>query len=87
MSLGYQYVDGIRRVSVMNGMAHIEMVVVEPSAEKEGERQVTPVQKLVMTLPQFIRLCADMASQLKRLEDQGVITREPTANSGEATNH
>ena len=76
MASNIQYVDGIGSVRVANGMAHIELVVVTPPTTEGGQMAVQPVQHLIMALPQFVRFCSDMASQLNRMEEKGMITRK-----------
>ena len=75
MMSGYQYIDGVGNVSVVNGMAHIDLVVVRPPAAEGQQPQVEPVQHLVMALPAFVRLCAEMAGHLQRMEEKGLIAR------------
>jgi hypothetical protein len=76
---GVQYIDGIGNVSVVNGMAHINLVVVRPPSAEGQQPQIETVQHLVMPLPNFVRLCAEMAGHLQRMEQKGLITRrEPT---------
>jgi len=75
MADSFQYVDGVGNVTVSNGMAHIELVVVRPP-QAEGEKQrVQPVSNLVMALPQFVRLCSEMARHLQGMEEKGMIKR------------
>ena len=73
----YQYIDGVGNVSVVNGMAHIDLVVVRPPSAEGQQSQVQPVQHLVMALPNFVRLCAEMAGHLQKMEEKGLITRKP----------
>ena len=81
MQSGYQYIDGVGNVSVANGMAHIDLVVVRPPAVEGQQPQVESVQHLVMPLPNFVRLCAEMAGHLKRMEDKGLISRKARAGN------
>ena len=81
---GFQYIDGVGNVSVVNGMAHIDLVVVRPPKAEGQQPQIEPVQHLVMALPQFVRLCAEMASHLQRMEAKGVITRRTADGVGAA---
>lgn len=76
MASELQYIDGIGSVRVANGMAHIELVVVSPPSTEGQQMQVRPVQQLIMALPQFVRFCSDMANQLSRMEEKGLITRK-----------
>jgi hypothetical protein len=64
MTSGIQYIDCVGNVSVVNEMAHIDMVVVRPPVREGQQPRVEPVQHLVMVLPQFVRLCAEMAGHL-----------------------
>ena len=75
MESGYQYIDGVGNVSVVNGMAHLDLVVVAPATAEGQQPLVQPVQRLVMPLPNFVRLCAEMAGHLQRMEEKGLITR------------
>ena len=72
----FDYIDALGNVSVVNGMAHIDLVVVRPPAAEGGQPQVQPVQHLVMPLPNFVRLCAEMAGHLQRMEQKGLIKRQ-----------
>lgn len=72
---GFQYIDGVGNVSVVNGMAHVDLVVVRPPVAEGQQPQVEAVQHLVMALPNFVRLCAEMAGHLQRMEEKGVIRR------------
>lgn len=76
MLSGYQYIDGVGNVSVVNGMAHIDLVVVRPPTAEGQQPQVIPVQHLVMALPAFVRLCAEMAGHLQKMEEKGIITKQ-----------
>jgi hypothetical protein len=76
---GFQYIDGVGNVSVVNGMAHLDLVVVVPPAAEGQQPQVQPVQRLVMPLPNFVRLCAEMAGHLNKMEEKGLITRRVDA--------
>jgi hypothetical protein len=82
MHSGFQYIDGVGNVSVVNGMAHIDLVVVRPPAADGQQPQVEPVQHLVMPLPNFVRLCAEMAGHLQRMEQRGLIKRQANPASG-----
>lgn len=75
MSSGFQYIDGVGNVAVVNGMAHIDLVVLRPLAAEGQQPRIEPVQHLVMALPQFVRLCAEMAGHLQKMEEKGLITR------------
>jgi len=74
---GFQYIDGVGAVTVANGMVHFDLVALRPPASKEQKARVEPVHHLVMPLPQFVRLCADMSGHLKKMEESGMITRQP----------
>lgn len=76
MSGGFQYIDGVGNVSVVNGMAHIDLVVVRPPSAEGQSPQLEPAQHLVMALPNFVRLCAEMAGHLQRMEAKGLISRK-----------
>lgn len=39
---------------------------------------------LVMTLPRFVRLCAEMAGHLRGMQEKGIISRQPLKD-GSAT--
>lgn len=75
MSSGFQYIDGVGNVSVANGMAHIDLVVVRPPAAEGQQPQVEPVHHFVMALPNFVRMCAEMEGYLLKMEQKGLITR------------
>jgi hypothetical protein len=78
---GFQYIDGVGNVSVVNGMAHLDLVVLTPPAGEGQQPQVHPVQHLVMPLPNFVRLCAEMAGHLQRMEEKGIIKKRDGAMS------
>ena len=84
MAGGFDYIDGVGNVTVINGMAHIDLVVVRPPATEGQQPQVEPVQHLVMALPNFVRLCAEMARHLQRMEAKGLIKRQPVEGAGNA---
>ena len=69
------YIDGVGRVTVVNGLAHIDLVTVLPPASETEHAQVQVSHRLVMALPQFVRMCAEMATHLQRMEQQGLIKR------------
>jgi hypothetical protein len=71
----FQYIDGVGNVSVVNGIAHVDLVVVQPPSTEGAQPQVQTVEHLVMTLPQFVRFCSEMAGHLQRMEEKGLITR------------
>ena len=85
MSSGFQYIDGVGNVSVVNGMAHIDLVVVRPPVAEGQKPQAERIQHLVMALPQFVRLCAEMAGHLHRMEQKGLITRQAADGAAGAT--
>ena len=76
MTSDFRYVDGVGSVHVVNGMAHIELVVVRPPAGEGQPSRVEPAQHLVMPLANFVRLCAEMAGHLHRMEEKGLIKRK-----------
>ena len=57
-------------------MAHVDLVVVVPPAVEGQQAQVRQVQHLVMALPNFVRMCAEMAGHLQKMEEKGLITRK-----------
>jgi hypothetical protein len=75
------YIDGLGRVRLANGMAHIELVAAFPS-EEENKVDVRPVHNLVIPLGQFVKLCSDMANNLARMEEKGIITRKEPQGAG-----
>ena len=77
MSGGFQYIDGVGNVSVVNSMAHVDLAVVRPPAAEGQQPCVEPVQHLVMALRQLERLCSEMAGHLQQMEERGLITRRP----------
>jgi hypothetical protein len=77
MASEFHYIDGVSNVSVVNGMAHMSLVVLAPPAGEGQQATVRVVQNLVMALPQFVRLCAEMGAQLQRMEEKGLISRKP----------
>ena len=71
------YIDGLGRVRIAGGMAHIELVAAFPASDGAQDKvDVRPVQNLVIPLGQFVRFCSDMAANLKHMEDKGIITRK-----------
>lgn len=79
MTSGYHYIDGIGNVTVVNGMVHLDLVVVVPPVGEGQQPQIQPVQRLVIPLPRFVRLCTEMGGHLKNMEDKGMIQRRPPA--------
>ena len=71
----FQYIDGVGNVAVVNGMAHIDLVVVRPPTAEGQQPRLELVQHLVMALPNFVRLCAEMAGHLQKMEQKGLVTR------------
>jgi hypothetical protein len=63
-------------------MAHIDLVVVRPPPGEGKQPTVESVQHLVMALPQFVRLCAEMAGHLQHMEEKGLISRHPADGAG-----
>jgi hypothetical protein len=78
----FNYVDGVGNVTVVNGMAHIELVVVRPPAAEGQQARAEVAEHLVMALPQFVRFCAEMANHIQRMESKGLITRKPANAPG-----
>ena len=76
MAVSFSYIDGVGNVSVFNGMAHIDLVAIRPGTGEGQKPHAEPVQHLVMPLPQFVRLCAEMAGHLQKMEKNGLITRQ-----------
>ena len=83
MADSVNYIDSVGRISVVNGLAHIDLLTMIPPAQDGDAPNVQVTQRLVMGLPQFVRLCAEMAGQLSRMEEKGLITR--TAANSPAT--
>ena len=75
MSEQITYIDGMGRVRIANGMAHIELVAAFPG-EDETRVEIKPVHNLVMPIGQFVKFCADMAANLQHMEEKGIITRK-----------
>ena len=75
------YVDGVGRISVLNGAAHVDLFAIIPPAQGSDQPQMAVTHHLVMGLPQFVKMCADMGTHLRTLEEKGVITRQPNAQS------
>ena len=69
------YIDGVGRVSVVNGAAHVDLIAVVPPSVEGAQPQVTVTHRLVMGLPQFVRMCAEMANHLRQMEEKGLLTR------------
>lgn len=74
MSDQITYIDGMGRVRIANGMAHIELVAAFPG-DDDSKVNVRPVHHLVIPLAQFVKLCADMANNLRLMEEKGIIKR------------
>jgi endonuclease V-like protein UPF0215 family len=74
MSTDYRYIDGVGSVHVVNGMAHMGFVVVTDG--QQTQTTVVPVQHVVMPLPNFVRMCSEMAGHLQRMEQKGIIKRK-----------
>jgi hypothetical protein len=72
---GFQYFDGVGNVSVVNGMAHLDLLVVRPGAADGPQSSVEIVEHLIMTLPNFVRFCSEMAGHLQKMEEKGLISR------------
>lgn len=77
---GYQLVDGVGNVSVVNGVAYIDLVVTRPPTTEGQKGQVELVQSVAMTMPNFVRLCEEMSSHLQRMEQKGMIKRREAAS-------
>jgi hypothetical protein len=69
------FVDGLGSVRIVNGMAHIELVTLAPAAADGQPPRAEVTQRLVMTLPHFVRFCSEMANQIQKMEQKGIITR------------
>jgi hypothetical protein len=72
------YIDGMGRVRIANGMAHIELVAAFPTDE-DNKVQLRTVHNLVIPLGQFVKFCADMANNLRVMEEKGIIKRREGA--------
>jgi hypothetical protein len=75
MTSAISYVDGVGRVTVVNGVAHIDLVTVVPAAQEGGKAQIQVSHRLAMNLPQFVRLCTEMSAHLQNMESKGLIRR------------
>ena len=75
MTDSISYIDGVGRVTVVNGMTHIDLVAVIPPSAEGGQAQMHITHRLVMGLPQFVRLCAEMTGHLQKMEEKGLIKR------------
>jgi hypothetical protein len=75
------YVDGIGRVTVVNGLVHIDLVAAVPPAQDAGQTQILVTHRLVMGLAQFVRLCSETSGHLQRMEGLGLIKREPVSDA------
>jgi hypothetical protein len=70
------YIDGVGRVTVVNGLAHIDIVAVVPPTQEGAPPQAAVTHRFVMGLPQYVRMCSEMAGHLTRMEEKGLITRQ-----------
>ena len=69
------YIDGVGRVSIVNGIAHIDLVNIIPPTKDGEQPQVMVAHRIAMALPQMIRMCADIAGHMQRMEQQGIFKR------------
>lgn len=75
MRCGFQSIDGVGNVSVVNGMAHVDLIVVRPPTAEGHSPPVEPAQRRALALPNFVRLCAEMAAHLRTMEEKGLIVK------------
>ena len=73
----FHYVDGVGRVSVVNGAAHVDLVAIVPPVSGSEQPLVAVTHRLVMGIPQFVKMCTDMVTHLRTLEEKGAIVRQP----------
>ena len=74
MSISPLFVDGIGRVLVANGVTYIDLVSIEPPNEPGAQPEVIITQRLVLTLPHFVRMCTEMTRHLEALQHKGIIS-------------
>ena len=79
MNSAISYIDGVGRVTVVNGVAHLELVTVIPPAQDGAKAQVQVSHRLAMNLPQFVRMCSEMSGHLQSMEAKGLIRRTDAA--------
>ena len=53
--------------------------MLKPPSDIKANPESAVVDHVVMTLPQFVRLCADVTRNLKQMEEKGLITRRAAA--------
>ncbi len=82
MSLEPRFVDGIGQVAVINGMARIELTVLNGLNTEASQQSQVVASQLVMPIDAFLRLHQACQKVVEQLEGKGVIKRrEPTAAS------
>lgn len=76
------FADGVADITVINGVVRLNLITLEPdpaSREKGEPRTVpTPRQRVVMPLPGFVNAVAQAQALIARLEQAGVLQRNPT---------
>lgn len=77
-----KYIDGIGNISMMQGMVHFDLLVMQPPSDPAGKPNVVDTGHIVMSLPQYVRMCAELARNLDQLEAKGLITRKADSETG-----
>ncbi|RTL70565.1 MAG: hypothetical protein EKK41_12390 [Hyphomicrobiales bacterium] len=78
--MDFRYIDGIQNVTIANGMTYITLGVVQPPTREGGSPQLLVAGALVLSVPNYVRLCAEMANNLKTMQDKGLIALKPMPN-------
>ena len=67
------YVDGVSRVTLNGSMAHLEFFTTLPPEKDTEQPKLVVTHRVAMCLPQFAKMCADMACRLREIEKKGLV--------------
>jgi hypothetical protein len=79
MSIEPRFIDGIGQVAVINGMARIELTVLNGLNTESPQQSQVVSSQLVMPIDAFLRLHQACQKVVEQLEGKGVIKRREAA--------
>ncbi len=66
------FVDGIRTISMVNGVLRLECVVASGRTE-QGQPEYEHTQTLLMSVPSFVQSFNEMERMVQKLTERGVL--------------
>ena len=77
------YADGVENISVINGLARLELVIANIAKDGDKQVQVVPSGTLVISLDGFVKLHAQIDGMVKKMLEDGILKQADQASTPE----